>query len=233
MERWVYNGVILSWILKDTGGDAQPTQDRHGGSPVDDDSDDHNEEGGGEDHLTGLAHRVSDGKCESYGTPQTGEHHGVLNTSRYLHRSAKVEDERKRVDVQEATKEDGDEGPNDVERVKVVLRESEHGDANVGEDEVLGHKVKKVKKALGGLLALLWQIVKCVMCLSYATEENRNNACEAEDLSEKEGWIGHEDKEGALEEGVLPDVGELRQQGCDAAHQAAYQETGTEDTKEI
>ena len=32
---------------------------------------------------------------------------------------------------------------------------------------------------------------------------------------------------------MLPDVGELRQQGCDAAHQAAYQETGTEDTKEI
>ena len=64
-------------------------------------------------------------------------------------------------------------------------------------------------------------------------DTHRNNACEAEDLSEKEGWIGHEDKEGALEEGVLPDVGELRQQGCDAAHQAAYQETGTEDTKEI
>ena len=51
----------------------------------------------------------------------------MLNTSRYLHRSAKVEDKRKWVDVQEATKEDGKEGPNDIERVKVVLRESEHG----------------------------------------------------------------------------------------------------------
>ena len=37
-----------TWILKDTGGDAQPTQDRHGGSPVDDDSDDHNEDHGDE-----------------------------------------------------------------------------------------------------------------------------------------------------------------------------------------
>ena len=41
-----------------------------------------------------------------------------------------------------------------------------------GEDEVLGHEVEKIEKALGGLLALLGQVVECVMCLSYATEEN-------------------------------------------------------------
>ena len=61
----------------------------------------------------------------------------------------------------------------------------------------------------------------------------RNNASEPKDFCEQEGGIGHEDEEGALEERVLPDVGELSQQGCDAAHQAAYQETGTEDPKEI
>ena len=32
---------------------------------------------------------------------------------------------------------------------------------------------------------------------------------------------------------MLPDVGELGQQGGDATHQAANQETGTEDAKEI
>ena len=136
----------------------------------------------------------------------------MLDTPRYLHSSAKIEDERERVDVQKATQEDGNEGPNDVERVKVMLGEGEHGDADVGEDEVLSHEVEKIEKALGGLLALLGQVVECVMCLSYATEENlhgesalfnvyhidqacivtkintyRNDACEAEDLGEKEG----------------------------------------------
>ena len=79
----------------------------------------------------------------------------MLDAPRYLHSSAKVQDERKRVDIQKAAKENGNEGPNDVERVKVVLGEGEHGDADVGEDEVLCHEVEKIKKALGGLLALL------------------------------------------------------------------------------
>ena len=79
----------------------------------------------------------------------------MLDAPRYLHSSAKIEDERKRVDVQKATQENSNEGPNDVERVKVVLGEGEHGDANVGEDEVLSHEVEKIEEALGGLLALL------------------------------------------------------------------------------
>ena len=61
----------------------------------------------------------------------------------------------------------------------------------------------------------------------------RNNASEAKDLSQKEGWIGHEDEEGALKEGVLSDVGELGQQGGDAAHETAHKETGTEYAKEV
>ena len=79
----------------------------------------------------------------------------MLDTPRYLHCSAKIEDEGERVDVQKSTQENGNEGPNDVERVKVVLGEGEHGDADVGEDEVLSHEVEKIEKALGGLLALL------------------------------------------------------------------------------
>ena len=62
---------------------------------------------------------------------------------------------------------------------------------------------------------------------------HRNNASEAKDLCKKECWIWHEDEEGALQEGVLPDVGELGQQRGDATHQAANQETGTEDAKEV
>ena len=117
-------------------------------------------------------HRVPDRKCKSYGAPQTGEHHCVLDAPRYLHSSAKVQDERKWVDVQKTAKENGNEGPNDVERVKVVLGEGEHGDTDVGEDEILSHEIEKIKKALGGLLALLRQIVECVMSLSNPTEEN-------------------------------------------------------------
>ena len=79
----------------------------------------------------------------------------MLDAPRYLHSSTKIEDERKRVDIQKAPQEDGNEGPNDVERVKVMLGEGEHGDADVGEDEVFSHEVEKIEEALGGLLALL------------------------------------------------------------------------------
>ena len=102
-----------------------------------------------------YTHRVPDRECKSNGTPQTGEHHCVLDTPRDLHSSPKIEDERERVDVQKATQENGNEGPNDVERVKVMLGEGEHRDADVGEDEVLSHEVEKIEEALGGLLALL------------------------------------------------------------------------------
>ena len=61
----------------------------------------------------------------------------------------------------------------------------------------------------------------------------RNNASEPKDFCEQEGGIGHEDEEGALEERVLSNMGELRQQGGDAAHQAAHKEAGTEYAKEI
>ena len=49
-----------TWVLQDTGGDAQPTEDGHRRSSVHDDSHDHNEEGSGEDHLTGFIHLVSE-----------------------------------------------------------------------------------------------------------------------------------------------------------------------------
>ena len=96
----------------------------------------------------------------------------MLDAPWYRHCSPKVQDERKRVDVQKAPQEDGNESPNDVEGVKVVLGEGEHWDANVGEDEVLGHKVEEIEKALGGLLALLGKIVVRVMRLSDPAEEN-------------------------------------------------------------
>ena len=102
-------------------------------------------------HL--CTHRVPDRKCKSYGSPQTREHHCVLDAPRNLHSSSKVQDEREGVDVQKAAQEDGNKGPDDVEGVKVVLGEGEHGDADVGEDKVLGHEVEKIKKALGGPLA--------------------------------------------------------------------------------
>ena len=119
-------------------------------------------------HL--CTHRVPDRKCESDGAPQTRKHHGVLDAPRNLHSSSKVQDEREGVDVQEAAQEYGNKGANDVEGVKVVLGESEHGDADVGEDEVLSHEVEEIKKALGGPLAFFRQIVVCVMRLGYATE---------------------------------------------------------------
>ena len=75
----------------------------------------------------------------------------MLDTPRYLHSSAKIEDERERVDVQKATQEDGNEGPKGVERVKVMLGEGEHGHADVGEDKVLRHEVEEVEEMLRGL----------------------------------------------------------------------------------
>ena len=56
----------------------------------------------------------------------------------------------------------------------MVLGEGEHGDADVGEDEVLSHEVEEIEEALGRVLALLRQVVERVMRLSYATEEDLN-----------------------------------------------------------
>ena len=61
----------------------------------------------------------------------------------------------------------------------------------------------------------------------------RNDASEPKDFCEQEGGIGHEDEESALEQRVLSNMGELRQQGGDAAHQAAHKKAGTEYAKEI
>ena len=94
----------------------------------------------------------------------------MLDAARNLHSSSKVQDEREGIDIQEAAQEYGNKGANDVEGVKVVLGKGKHGDANVGEDEVLSHEVEEIKKALGGPLAFFREIVVCVMRLSYATE---------------------------------------------------------------
>ena len=117
-------------------------------------------------------YRVPNGKGESYGAPQTGEHHGVLHASGYLHFPSEVQDEGEGIHVQEPPKEYGKESADNVKRVKVVLGEGEHGHADVGEDEVLSHEVEEIEEALGRVLALLRQVVERVMRLSYATEED-------------------------------------------------------------
>ena len=117
-------------------------------------------------------YRVPYGKGKSYGAPQAREHHSVLHAPGYLHFPSEVQDKGEGIHVQEPPQEYGKESADNVKRVKVVLGEGEHGHADVGEDEVLGHEVEKIEKALGGLLALLRQIVEGVMCLSYATEKN-------------------------------------------------------------
>ena len=105
-------------------------------------------------------------------TAEAGEHHGVLDAAGDLDAPADVEDGGEGVDVQEAAEKDGDEGTDDVVGVEVVLGEGEHGDADVGEDKVLGHKVEKVEEALSGLLALLREVVVCVVGLGDATEQH-------------------------------------------------------------
>ena len=117
-------------------------------------------------------YRVPNGKGESYGAPQTGEHHGVLHVSGYLHFPSEVQDEGEGIHVQEPPQEYGKESADNVERVKVVLGEGEHGHADVGKDEVLSHEVEEIEEALGRVLALLRQVVERVMRLSYATEED-------------------------------------------------------------
>ena len=117
-------------------------------------------------------YRVPNGKGESYGAPQAGEHHCVLHAPGYLHFPSEVQDEGEGIHVQEPPKEYGKESADNVERVEVVLGEGEHGHADVGEDEVLSHEVEEIEEALGRVLALLRQVVEGVMRLSYATEED-------------------------------------------------------------
>ena len=55
-----------------------------------------------------------------------------------------------------------------------MFGECEHGDTDVGEDEVLRHEVEKVKEVFGGLFGFFGEIVVGVVSLSYTTEENSN-----------------------------------------------------------
>jgi len=195
----VHDRLVLAWVLQYASRHSQPGEHGHGAAAVDDDGDDDDEERGGQDHLPGLRPRVPDRQGEGDRTAETGEHHGVLDTAGDLDAPAEVQDGGEGVDVQEAAEEDGDEGTDDVVGVEVVLREGEHGDADVGEDKVLGHKVEEVEEALSGLLALLREVVVGVVGLGDATEQHRDDAGEFKDLRQEEGGVGHEDEEGALQ----------------------------------
>ncbi len=47
------------------------------------------------------------------------------------------------------------------------------------------------------------------MSLTNSTKEDSDNACEAKDLCNEEGGVGHEDKEGGLQGWKVSDVSEL------------------------
>ena len=94
---------------------------------------------------------VPDGQSEGDGSPETGEHHHVLETARDLDSSPDVENCRERIDVEKPAQKYGYEGSADVDRVEVVLGEGEHGDTDIGEDEVLRHEVEKVEEVFRGL----------------------------------------------------------------------------------
>ena len=47
------------------------------------------------------------------------------------------------------------------------------------------------------------------MGLANSAKENCHDACEAEDLGDEEGGVGHEDEEGGLQCGEVADVSKL------------------------
>ena len=95
-DSWVQGGVhyrlLLVLILQQTCGDPEILQHRHAAAAVDDDGGDDDEKGCAEDHLPTLGDGVPDGQSEGDGSPQTGEHHHVLETPRDLDGSSNVED---------------------------------------------------------------------------------------------------------------------------------------------
>ena len=67
----------------------------------------------------------------------------------------------------------------------MVLGEGEHGDPDVGEDEVLRHEVEEVEEVFGGLLGVLGQVVEGVVGLGDAAEEDGHNSSQLEHLRNK------------------------------------------------
>ena len=47
------------------------------------------------------------------------------------------------------------------------------------------------------------------MSLANSAKENCHDACEAEDLCDEEGGVGHEHEEGGLQRREVPDVSKL------------------------
>ena len=86
-----------------------------------------------------------------------------------------------------------------------MVRKGEDGDADVGEDEVLGHEVELVEEVARDGARLGAEVVVGVVRLADAAEEHGDDAGQVEDLAEEEGRVGHDDEEGRLQLGVIPE----------------------------
>ena len=129
----------------------------------------------------------------------------MLQVHRDLGLPPQVQEERERVDVERPTDDDGEEGSDDEAGVEPVVGEGEDGDADVGKDEVLGHEVELVEEVPRDGARLGAEVVVCVVRLADAAEEHGDDAGQVEDLAEEEGRVGHDDEEGRLQLGVIPE----------------------------
>ena len=136
--------------------------------------------------------------------PEPREEEHVLQVHGDLGLPAQVEEEGEGVDVERAADDDGEEGADDESCVEPVVGEGEDGDADVGEDEVLGHEVELVEEVARDGARLGTEVVVRVVRLADSAEEDGHDARQVEDLADEEGRVRHDDEERRLQLGVIP-----------------------------
>ena len=84
--------------------------------------------------------------------------------------------------MQSPSRNDGEERAEDEGRIKVVFWESEHGDPDVSEDEVLRHKVEKSEELLGDGPRLARHVVEGVVSLADSAKQDGYDTSQMEHL---------------------------------------------------
>ena len=89
--------------------------------------------------------------------------------------------------MQSPSRNDGEERAENECWIKVVFWESEHGDSDVSEDEVLRHKVEKSEKLLGDGPRLARHVVEGVVSLTDSAKQDGHDTSQMKHLEIEHG----------------------------------------------
>lgn len=107
----------------------------------------------------------------------------------------------------QSTYETGENEP----RIEMMLGKRKHRHTNVGENEILRQEIEQLEDLLSALSRVVRQIVVRVVGLADAAKEHGHDARQFGHFGNQERAVGHEHKEGRLENREIANARELGQ----------------------